>query len=87
MKNAPEPWKDSEAMEADVQNWLLSYILEYPEESLNAFRIGWKAGAMHGAFMLMRWIGKELLGDEGPGMKEDEVTGLEQEDREEGGEE
>ena len=87
MKNAPEPWEDSEAMEAAVQNWLLSHILEYPEESLNTFRIGWKAGAMHAAFKMMCWIGKELLGDEGPETEEDEASGDEQEDRKEGGEE
>lgn len=45
--SAPEPWKDEEAIEADMQLWLQSSTVEYPEEVLRAFRIGWKAGARY----------------------------------------
>ena len=62
--NAPEPWKDEEVIEEDLQSWLQSQVVEYDENMLNAFRIGWKAGAMHTTVSLWRWLSNYLIGHE-----------------------
>lgn len=64
--NAPEPWNDEEATETDLRMWLLSEFVEYPEEVLRAFRIGWKAGAYYSAFQMLHWTRAKILGIEEP---------------------
>ena len=63
---APEPWNDEEAIEADKRLWLQSHLVEYDEAALEAFRIGWGAGAYYSAFQMFHWIREEILGIEEP---------------------
>ena len=60
----PEPWKDEEAIEADLQTWLQVQNVEHDENMLHAFRIGWKAGAIHAVVSIWRWFSKSLNGHE-----------------------
>lgn len=63
---APEPWNDEEAIEADKRLWLQSEYVEHEEEVLNAFQIGWKAGAYYSAFQMFHWTRTIILGIEEP---------------------
>lgn len=68
--SAPEPWKDEEATERDLRMWLLSEFVEYPEEVLRAFRIGWKAGAKYSTERIWNWIVNIFFGNREPERKE-----------------
>lgn len=61
----PEPWNDEEAIEAEKRLWLQSELVEHDEAVLEAFRIGWRAGAYYSAFQMFHWITK-ILGIEEP---------------------
>lgn len=63
---APEPWNDEEAIEADMQLWLQSHFVEHDEAALEAFRIGWRAGAYYSAFQMLHWTRAIILGIEEP---------------------
>lgn len=67
---APEPWNDEEAIEADMQLWLQSNLVEHDEAALEAFRIGWRAGAYYSAFQMLHWTRTIILGIEEPERKE-----------------
>lgn len=64
--SAPEPWNDEEVIETDMRGWLLPHRVEYDEEVLKAFRIGWKAGAYYSAFQMLHWTRAKILGIEEP---------------------
>ena len=63
---APEPWNDEEAIEADKRLWLQSELVEHDEAALEAFRIGWRAGAYYSAFQMLHWTRAIILGIEEP---------------------
>ena len=66
----PEPWKDEEAMETDLQTLLSMYLINHEEVELKAFRLGWKAGARYSAFQLLHWIRVKILGHGDPEAEE-----------------
>ena len=67
---APEPWNDEEAIEADKRLCLQSELVEHDEAALEAFRIGWRAGAYYSAFQMLHWTRAIILGIEEPERKE-----------------
>ena len=66
----PATWNDEAAIEADMQLWLQSNLVEHDEAALEAFRIGWRAGAYYSAFQMLHWTRAIILGIEEPERKE-----------------
>lgn len=58
----PATWNDEAAIEADMQLWLQSHIVEHDERVLKAFRAGWKAGAKQSTVNMWNWIRKVVFG-------------------------
>lgn len=66
----PETWNDEETLDADLRLWLHSESVEYSEDVLQAFRIGWKAGARQATINMGKWIHRVVFGHEEPERKE-----------------
>ena len=65
--NIPETWNDTESIEADLILWLQPGIVYQDPQVLEAFRIGWKAGARKSTVDMWHWINKAVLGREQAG--------------------
>ena len=62
LDNLPATWEDEKAIVLDWQLWLQSDLVEYSEDVLKAFRIGWKAGARQATVNMWHWIDGIMLG-------------------------
>ena len=67
----PETWNDTESIEAELRLWLQSDIVHHDPKVLEAFRIGWKAGARKSTIDMWHWI-NAVLGLEQAGKDETE---------------
>lgn len=66
----PETWNDEKTMEADMNLLMVSQYIKYDDKVVQAFRIGWKAGAREATVRMWHWIQKEIFGHEEPKKKE-----------------
>lgn len=58
----PETWNDDVTLEQDMIIRLQAHRIELSEEAMQAFRIGWKAGAMQATMNMGNWMFSEVLG-------------------------
>ena len=58
----PDTWNDEETIGADMRAFLLTDYVAHDEKVLQAFRAGWKAGAMQTAANMGHWIRRVVFG-------------------------
>lgn len=52
----PETWNDEKTIEQDLCIRLQAHHIKLSNEAKQAFRIGWKAGAMQATVNMGRWM-------------------------------